>query len=265
MTLRKQWPAIRLILISAVVSAVVSLSVSLAAFQIEQIWSRPRIRVVGALPLHIRKEQRFGSLQFNDHMLAIILKIENTSSAPIPVSHALISGCSHMDALSADFSLPPEEQWHGDVNKLLDAPEIAVQRLSVSGEVRSDTSVAVAYGVSYIGVLFRLRLGRSGASLLIPGTVSRDGECTKLALANPQPSAALIFDWDSRGPTAIRHEFFEGGLSLLLFVGTERVKVDPEMIQHSLDTVLLPTWDKLQLGQMYENPDSSYPPTTEPE
>lgn len=257
---------------SILVPAMVSLGVAAVVSPwAQRYWSQPAVKIVGALPIHVHREISMNGVSFADHMLAVIFKAENASASAAPVNLAMIDGCAYIDPLSADSGMlnGSEQSAVGKtIDEIFREREHAVQRIMISGVVREGGNTIPAFGTSYIGVLFPLALGRSGAILGAPGSVSLDGDCSNTKVSNPQPSITQIFEWlpgvdfSKAHPHALRPEFAAGKVKVSLFIGTQPISADPRLIK-PVYSLRADAWEKLLLPQMYENPEEAYPPRTD--
>lgn len=234
-------------------------------------WERPDIEVVGVLPLHLDARTTLKDegreVVFHDHKLGFVFKVKNDSAKETTMNLAIIEGCVHVGAFEADAGLRQQEQIRSGTTldeALWKSREKATERISVSGgPCNASAALLPAYGTTYVPVLFPFPGGRTGARFGAPGTVSLDGNCAKVEIANTQPSITDVLDigrihYDK--PRGLRSEFRDGRLKLALFAGNQRVTIDPATFL-PLHSISWDLWQSLDAARMYENPDDLFPPS----
>jgi hypothetical protein len=182
---------------------------------------------------------------------------------------AMIDGCVSIDPRAAEISLPPEERilvrkdGSFPSEALYDKHLHTIQRISMSGIIRQDSQVIPQYGTAYIAALFRFE--NQGASLEAPNSISLKGKCNEIKVANVHPSLSQVFDrWaiSSSNPKSLRSEINNGKLKISIFVGNNRMVINPADLK-PMYSVNWKRWPDLALPRMYENPSSDYPPVKE--
>lgn len=256
---------------SVAISVIVTLATIYAQQYIGRRWERPDIEVVGVLPLHLDARTTFKDegrdIFFHDHKLGLVFKIKNDSAKETTMNLAIIEGCVHVAAFAADTGLLEQEKIPKGATideAFWKSREKATERISVSGGLRDGSAALLpAYGTTYVPVLFPFPGGGKGARFSAPGTVSLDGNCARVEIANTQPSIADILDigrihYDK--PKGLRSEFKDGRLRLALFAGNERVTIEPTKLL-PLRSISWDLWQNLDVARMYENPDELFPPS----
>jgi hypothetical protein len=215
------------------------------------------------MPIHL-----YGSLQgssgskFRTHKFALIIKIENSSPTPAMVHMAMFGGCTEIPPFVADSHIPKNEQLKSGTNikAFYEKHKNSIQRVSGSAIIRPDSKTLQARGISYIGAIFPLT--GQGAYHTVQGGVSLKGNCTEINVSNPHPAISQVLDIERIHydlPKGLRKEFKNGDLSITLFVGSEQISV-PSRLLKPLKSLKMKRWGELALPQMYENPDTSFPP-----
>ncbi len=249
------------------------LAISLEAQQkapTEQSQSKPEIIVQGVMPIHVGVNRRFGKTLFVDRQLGFIVKVFNPTTSPKMVEVFILEGCvpfNHWDPGESfiDRELLPEPiTFNEDFAALM---RTAVQRIRLSGAVRTDSRVLPAGGVGYVGVLLPLPLGRSGATLVVEDSASLRGHCFKIPRPTTQPSINQLL---SLGPSRqsepkdIAPSFRDGSLTMKLQVSGKKLIIPPSSLG-KLYSFTWDTWRSLDLPRMYEVPDTDFPPTLDAE
>jgi len=229
----------------------------------------PRVVIEGAMPIHLsERETSPDEATFYKRRLAFIIKIANPSKTQKKAGESVLEGCVPIDPwlprdLFIDQELLPEKIVH---DKALGSfQKTAVQKIRASGSVRSDSAFVPPLGVGYVGVLFSLPPGRTGAMMVVKNSASLQGKCDEIPTPNLQPSVAQLFQIgpihsSSSAPTDVATGLRDGSLRIELRIGGDSLVVD-----HNLLLKLYPInwrhWDTLDLGRMYEEPDNDYPPS----
>ncbi len=237
------------------ISAVVAFLVQPLA---KRYWERPDIIVEGVLPINLHEEETRGGVNSRSDSLGLIFRLRNDSPSQGIVSLALIDGCAKISPFAADGSLPQELRSHEgqSIVEIVESRKNAVQRISVAGQFRRGSALEVVppYATSYVGVLFPLEIQRG--VLGVPGSVSLEGDCSKVKVANDTPGVFHVF---TEGvPRSLRPEFSTGQLRISLIVGSRNLDVPREDIK-SIRSLPWNSWPVVSLGQLYENPGSLYP------
>lgn len=180
------------------------------------------------------------------------------------VHMAMFEGCAKIPPEVADMHLPAKDQVPSgtNINVFHEKYKNSIQRISGSAIIRQDSQSLPARGISYVGALFPL--GGHGAYHSVKGSVSFEGNCAEINTANPHPAISQVFDIQrihNDLPKDLREEFKNGKISITLFVGSEQLSVPSELIK-PLKSLRTERWEDLALPQMYENPDTSFPPLT---
>ena len=134
-----------------------------------------------------------------------------------------------------------------------------IQRISGSAVIRQDSQVIPGYGISYVGAVFSLP--SQGVYHAVQGSISLNGDCKEIKISNPHPAVSQVFEIGRihyELPKGISPEFRKARFELALFVGSDRIIVDPAQIR-PMRSLRLERWEELAFPQMYENPDTSYP------
>lgn len=228
---------------------------------------RPNVSILGVLPIHLLElSERDSAYKYSRHKFALIFKVHNSSPSAAIIHMAMIEGCVKMDRVptAAEFNLPPEKRVSFDgknINFGYDRHKQTVQHIRTSGHFRdTPASIAVpAYGTEYLGVLFS---ASSRAYVEFTGSVSLRGECSEIKVSNTRPSIEQILEMGLRYPKSLRSEVLGGQLTISLIAGDNQITVDPEMINQKVYSLRWKRWPELRLAQMYENPDSDFPPVS---
>jgi len=255
-------------IIPGVVSLFVAILTVLFSNQIQKAHERPKIEILGAMPIHLyelQKSNEFGNAKFKSHRLGFIFKAKNNSPTASVVHMTMIEGCVNLDPFVAEQHLPPNERVPDSTNhkKWYEKHASTIQRISASAAVRQDSKLVSEYGYTYIGVLFSFP--NQAAYLINPNTInsiSLKGDCKEIITSNPHPSIQQVFeDWlvYYESPKDINQGFRNGRIKLSLFVGGDQILVNPESIK-KMKSLKLDSWEELLIAQMYENPDTSYSP-----
>ena len=238
--------------------------------QIAQIRSKSEIIVRGLMPIYMREVHRFEKVRFVWGRLGFIIKVYNASSSPQTVDLFKLEGCIPAggnvffgEREFIDRDLLPNPM---DLNERLFALQrTAVQKVLVSGAIRTASRVLPPEGVGYVGVWLPLPLGRSGARMIVEDSASLQGHCSKIPEALTQPS---ILQLVATGPvhrfepTDIAPSFRNGSLKITLQVGGKPLPVDPSLLG-KLYAIEWKQWRSLDLARMYEVPETELPPMYE--
>lgn len=238
--------------------------------QIAKIRSKSEIIVQGVTPIYMREVHRFEKTQFVWGRLGFIIKVYNTSSSSQTVDLFNLEGCipaggnvfgGEQEFIDRDLLPNPM-----DLNERLFALQrTAVQKIRVSGAIRTVSRVLPPEGVGYVGVWLPLPLGRSGARMLVENSASLQGHCSKIQEALTQPS---ILQLVATGPvyrfepTDIAPSFRDGSLKMTLQVGGKDLSVNPRLLG-KLYSIEWKQWRSLDLARMYEVPETGLPPMYE--
>jgi hypothetical protein len=255
-------------IIPGLVSLAVSLAVAFFNPVIQRSFQRPSITIEGMLPVHLFKMETFpGGAPRREHQLALIFKVVNDSPTDAIVHLARITGCVKMgDPHAAEINLPSKERvdFSGkDITFAYERHKHTVQKISDVGIVRQDSQVVPKYGTAYVGVLFPFPA--QGAFVEATRSVSLQGKCDEIKVANTQPSLSQIFDIGAiyrSSPKGLRSEFRSGQYAVTLFVGNDQVRVATKKISQ-LTSIPEQRWSTLGLAAMYENPNVNFPPITQ--
>jgi hypothetical protein len=154
----------------------------------------PKMSMAGVLPLHLWETTPGpGSVKFTERRFGIIVKVRNDTNISPRVNVAVIEGCVGFDPIAAAGAeeillegekLPDPLIFDETLAKLTRS---TIQRIRVSGHIRQDSRDVPSLGMGYIGVLFPLFGGRTGAIILEPKTVSLKGNCDAIKNASTQP------------------------------------------------------------------------------
>ena len=177
---------------------------------------------------------------------------------------ALIDGCIPLDPLVADMHLPENQQIPSgtNINLIYEKYKKTIQKISVSAGISQNSKLISEYAISYVGVIFTLP--KQGAFGRVPNSISLNGNCEDIEVANTQPAVHQLLKIRSINefPKSLYPEFYNGDLKLSLFVGDEKITIDPKMIIEPIRSLRLKSWEGLALPQMFENPETGYPPST---
>ena len=238
--------------------------------QIAQIRSKSDIIIQGVTPIYMREVHRFEKTQFVWGRLGFVIKVYNTSSSSQTVDLFKFEGCIPAggnvflgEQEFIDRHLLPNPM---DLNERLFALQrTAVQKIRVSGAIRTVSRVLPPEGVGYVGVWLPLPLGRSGARMIVEDSASLQGHCSKIPEALTQPS---ILQLVATGPvhrfepTDIAGSFRDGSLKMTLQVGGKDLSVNPSLLR-KLYSIEWKNWRSLDLARMYEVPETDPPPIYE--
>lgn len=238
--------------------------------QIAQIKSKSEIIIQGVTPIYMREVHRFDKVRFVYGRLGFILKVHNASSTSQTVDLFKLEGCipAGENVLAGgqefiDRQLLPEPVVFEE--ELFALMRTAVQKVLVSGAIRTASRVLPPEGVGYVGVLLPLPLGSSGARMIVGNSASLQGHCSKIPEALTQPSILQLI---ATGPvhrfepTDIAPSFRDGSLKMTLQVGGKRIPVNPSLLG-KLYSIEWKRWRSLDLARMYEVPDTEFPPMYE--
>lgn len=130
----------------------------------------------------------------------------------------------------------------------------------MSAGINQNSKLISEYAISYIGAIFTFQ--KQGAFGIIPNSISLIGNCEEIEVSNPQPAVQQLLNINSINefPKGLCPEFYDGDLKLSLFVGNEKISIDPNKIIKPIRSLRLKNWGELALPQMYENPETGYPP-----
>jgi hypothetical protein len=239
----------------------------------QKYWQRPSIKIIGALPLHIFEQSSPQSpVKFHHHALAFILKVENDSPTPALIHAGLIDGCVKMNEYpeAAEISLPPERRVSFDGQDItfgFTRHKNTVQRLNISGGFLDPSTLPAQptvrvlipiYATEYIGVQFNQ--DESGAFWSHERSISLSGNCSEIQYPNRRASyLQLLQPTPLYQSTSLRPEFTDGRLTILLIAGNQQLPVNPRTIK-PIYALRKENWPRLSLPQMYENPQSDFPP-----
>jgi hypothetical protein len=247
-----------------IVPAITAYVTTLITIHLETQHERPDIKIIGAMPIHL-----YGSLlgpdetKFRTHRLAFIFKLQNSSPTSTILHMAMFEGCTPIPPIVAESHISKDKRTISgtNINVLYEKHKNTIQRIGGSAVVRQDSQVIPGYGISYVGAIFLLP-GQS-AFHTVQGSVSLNGDCKEILLSNPHPAISQVFDIErihKEIPKDINPSFRYGRLKLSLFIGSDRIVVKPDRIK-PLRSLRMERWEELAIAQMYENPDTSYPPT----
>jgi pimeloyl-ACP methyl ester carboxylesterase len=238
--------------------------------QIAQIRYKSEIVIQGVMPIYMREVHRFEKLRFVWGRLGFIIKVYNASSTSQTVNLFKLEGCipagGNVFAGGEEFidrHLLPNPM---DLNERLFAlMRTAVQKVLVSGAIRTASRVLPPEGVGYVGVWLPLPLGSSGARMIVGNSASLQGHCSKIPEALKQPSILQLVvtgPVHRFEPRDIATSFRDGSLKMTLQVGGKHVPVDPSLLG-KLYSIEWKQWRSLDLARMYEVPDTEYLPLYE--
>lgn len=238
--------------------------------QIAQVKAKSEITIQGVMPIYMREVHRFDKTQFVWGRLGFIIKVHNGSSTSQTVNLFKLEGCipagENVIAGGEEFidrHLLPEPMYMDE--RLFALMRTATQKLTVSGAIRTASRVLPPEGVGYVGVWLPLPLGRSGARMIVGNTASLQGHCSQIPEALTQPSILqLVAKWPVHrfAPTDIAPSFRDGSLKMTLQVGGKDLSVNPSLLR-KLYSIEWKTWRSLDLGRMYEVPETDSPPIYE--
>lgn len=167
--------------------------------RIAQIRSKSEIIIQGVTPIYMREVHRFEKVRFVWGRLGFIVKVYNASSISQTVNLFKLEGCipAGGHVISGGPGSPGEQEFidrHLLPNpivlneKLFALQRTAVQKIRVSGAIRTASRVLPPEGVGYVGVWLPLTLGSSGARMIVENTASLQGHCSKIPETLTQPS-----------------------------------------------------------------------------
>ncbi len=264
--LKRIWrPTRGVIIFSFIIPALVAVLVAYVTtditFDRQNEYEQPKLKVLGVMPIHLYDETELVDTTFRFHKLALILKIENLSPTPAIVHTAIFQGCAEIDPFVADMHMPEKERL-GDgipVTDYLETYENSIQRISVSASICPDSQSLPPHAISYVGALFSL--DAQVAYYPVEGSVSTEGDCDKITVSNPHPTIFQVLDIQTiqDRPKGLHEGFYNGKISITLFAGNEPMDVPSELIG-SLISLRTENWEELALPEMFENPDTTFPP-----
>jgi len=225
------------------------------------------ISVVGALPLHLW-DTKTGpeSVKFTQRRLGIIVKLRNNTNSSPRINVAVIEGCVNLDLIAAKNILIEGEKVPDPLimdDNYAQLQRSTIQRIRVSGLIRQDSRDVPSLSMAYVGILFPLPAGQSGAIILEPKSASINGNCDIIKKANTQPGIGQLLEMGpNRTMRDLVPEFRNGRLKIRLHVGSEVIEINSKILGE-LKSVPWKSWSSLALAQMYEVPESDYPPTAE--
>jgi len=235
-----------------------------------QLQSKSEIVVQGVMPIYMWEVHRFDNRRFVFGHLGFIIKIQNTSSTSRVVDLFKLEGC----VPAGQFVLAGGQEFidrhllpvpmHFD-EKLAAFMRTAVQKIRLSGAIRTTSRVLPPQGVGYVGVLVQSPTGSSGAKILVDDSASLQGHCSKISEAIAQPAIQQLLEMDPVRrftPTDIAQSFRDGSLKITLQVGGARLLVDQSLLG-KLYSIQWKQWRSLDLARMYEVPDTEFPPMHE--
>lgn len=250
---------------SSFAAIVIAVAANFIAEPLKLWWHQPSISVRGAVPIDIHWEEPWDGIKFHNHALGLIVALDNHSPTPAKVTGASVKGCIHGPMEGGDRLV---DNTPIEIDRVIGLRDLAIQRILVVGQLRSNSADTVpAYGSEYIGILFPLSGGRSGAKVYkddatSKDSISYDGNCAALKTANPEPSIFELFDIRTieETPKGLAPDFAHGDVTFSVSVGSHEIPIRPSDVQ-PLKVVELRTWQKLLLAPMYNNPDAVFPPT----
>lgn len=238
--------------------------------QIAQVRAKSEITIQGVTPIYMTEVHRFENRRFVWGRLGFIIKVHNGSNTSQTVNLFKLEGCipagESVIAGGEEFidrHLLPEPM-HMD-ERLFALMRTATQKLTVSGAIRTASRVLPPEGVGYVGVWLPLPLGRSGARMIVGNTASLQGHCSQIPEALTQPSILQLITSGPVhrfAPTDIAPSFRDGSLKMTLQVGGKDLSVNPSLLR-KLYSIEWKTWRSLDLGRMYEVPETDSPPIYE--
>ena len=241
------------VLVSFLVSAMVAAGVVIYSNLTEP---KPDLHIRGVTPVHLVDDVHSG-VEFRQHQLAMIARVENRGDTPGSITNALVSGCVRVEPLLAELTLPEEERLPSGtpMDSLFQRHEHSVMAIRLKGMIRSDSNNIEPKGNGYIGILFGLRVGRSGADAVVPGSVSLSGECDELLTPSSDPSIMHLFQsfrvhYDN--PEDIANEFRSGDLLVHLMTSDGDSKLVTPTKLKMLRTITWRNWQTVDLSQLYE-------------
>lgn len=235
-----------------------------------QLQYKSEIIVRGVTPIYMREVYRFEKTRFVWGRLGFIIKVYNASSSSQTIDLFKIEGCIPASENVffggqefIDRHLLPNPMVLDE--RLFALQRTAVQKIRVSGAIRTASRVLPPGGVGYVGVWLPLQLGRSGARMIVENSASLQGHCSKIPEALTQPS---ILQLVATGPvhrfepTDIAPSFRDESLKMTLLVGGKNLPVGPSLLG-KLYSIEWKQWRSLDLARMYEVPETELPPMYE--
>jgi hypothetical protein len=239
--------------------------------QAAQLSSKSEITIQGLMPIYTRQVHEFDKVRFVHGRLGFIIKVHNASSTPRVIDLFKLEGC----VSAGEFVFEGEGQQFIDRHmlpnpmrfdeKLAALMRTAVQKVRLSGAIRTTSQVLPPEGVGYVGVLLQTPMGSSGAMLLVDNSASLQGHCSKIPQATAEPAIQQLLAMDHTrrfAPTDIAESFRNGSLRITLQVGGIRLPVEPSLLG-KLYSIEWKQWRSLDLPRMYEVPDTEFPPMHE--
>ena len=256
--------------LAAIVSFIAAV-VTLWTFVVPETSRLPQgsISVIGAMPLHLMEElPEPDGLVFRRHRLGLIVKLTNDSDLVARVDAALLSGCVPLEPwIARDMLLPGEtmpEPFRFD-DTYAELRKTTIQGIRATGGIRNDSKDLPAASAGYVGILFDIPPGGTGAQMVVPRSATTRGDCAAIENPTSQPTVQQLFvigavhtSW----PHDLAPEFRNGWLNVSLNVAGTSVLINPDKLG-ALRYLRWRTWKSLDLARMYEVPDTSYPPTLE--
>jgi hypothetical protein len=226
----------------------------------------PDVSILGAMPIHLWEKVETPDANFVNHRIGMIAKLDNQGSVATTVDVAIVKGCVPIEAFIAQDMLIEGQELPDPL--VLDEAYAQIQLSTIqgiraSGTIREDSQQIPPLGVQYVGFVFTLPPGRSGAILGVPQSVMLHGDCDSISNPSTQPAIQQLLDIGpihTSFPRDLSPEFRDGGLVVELHIGGTVLEIDPDTIAE-LQSIRWVNWPSLNLGQMYEVPDASYPPT----
>ncbi len=260
------------LIIPAIVSLFVAILTVLVSNQIQKIYERPDIEVLGAIPIDLYDSSNpdtdnLEQPKFITHKLGFIFKVKNTSPTPSPVHVALLDGCTNINYMIADNFLPIDKRMSFekyDPKKLFQKHAKTIQKIFSSAIVRQDSNIVIGYGqFTYVGVAFPIpnQWGFLSSQRTF-NSISLNGICSEIKVSNPNPAIQQLFvikTANKERAKDINPNIRNGQIRISLLIGGEAITVEPSDIK-KMKYVPLEKWEDLSLSQLYENPDSEYIP-----
>ena len=256
------------VLLPGIVAFIVVIVTAPITQHLAQEFERPDILVEGVLPIHLWEKQTIidstRSIVFIDHRLALIVKLKNRAPSPAIVHLASLEGCVSLTPFAADAMLPKDQRLPSGLQAYtwIEKYKKTIQAIRPSGLIREDSRVVPTFGAGYVGILFPFPTG-GGSMISDPHSISLEGDCDAIPSPHPQPTVLQIFRrWaiHTGPPSDLAEEIRDGRVRLQLFIGNEVLPVESEVIRE-LQSIRWKNWRTLALAQMYEVPDSDYPPS----
>lgn len=214
------------------------------------------LQIRGVLPVHL-SDYVDPDGRFRQHQLAFIVKIENEGDAATAVTDAVATGCVSVDPFVAELTLPEGERLPSgsSAESLFERHKRSVMAIQLDGIVRNDSQTIQANGVEYVGVLFGLWSGRSGADPIVEGSVSVDGDCEENLIPSRDPSVSHLFSpfrVHYEDPEDIASAFRSGDLVVGLKTADNRtISVSPASLK-TMRRMGWQQWATTDLSQLYE-------------